>query len=59
LRTLVDATRFTTSAGVAGALAATRESGWDSELAPAAGGVDSRLMPPRLGDGDAENGEGA
>lgn len=62
LRKLVDKTRLPTSVGVvgvAGTPAATGEGGGACELAPAAGGADSRLMPARSGDSGAENGEGA
>ena len=48
LRTLIDATRFTTSAGVVVVAGAS-----------AASGVDSRLIPPESGDGGAEDGDGA
>jgi hypothetical protein len=57
LRKLVDATRFTMSMGVAGGPTATGEGGGTCELAPTADGVDSRLMPARLGHNGA--GEGA
>jgi hypothetical protein len=63
LRKLVGTTMLATLAGVVGvttgALASTEEASGACELAPAAGGVDSRLMPVRSGDGGAEDGEGA
>jgi hypothetical protein len=60
----MESIRFTTSAGVAGVVgvagapAATGEGGEACELALAPEGVDSRLTPPRSGDGGAENDEG-
>jgi hypothetical protein len=56
----VDATRFTTSAGVsrvAGATAAMGEGGGACELASVAGGVNLGLMPTRSDDGGADDGE--
>jgi hypothetical protein len=63
LRTLVDKTMVAMSAGVAGVVvvagapANAEEGGGACELALAVGGVDSRLMPARSGDGGAKDGE--
>jgi hypothetical protein len=61
-RKLVEKTRLPTSAGVvvvAGAPASTGEGGGACELAPAAGGVNSRLMSAISGDDRTEDGDGA
>jgi hypothetical protein len=62
LRKLIDKTMPAPSAGVvgvAGAPATAGEGGGACRLAPAAGGVDLRLMLARSGDDGAEDGEGA